>query len=415
MPAPPPDHRAAVHREWLLDWLARHLGRSAAEDEPLYECELDSVAALSLCGDVEQEFGPLLEPGDVWSCRTVRDLAALMCDRDERRGGPRPPQAAFFFSGQGGGRPRTTRNLYRHSHGYRRHLHAVDDVLSPLVGASVVAAVAGDRTGSTGSAGTALDQAASFAVGYALARTLEESGVAPVAVLGHGLGEIAAAAFAGALTLPDASRLVALRGALTERLVPAGHGGMTATCVSGRDTATLLEGEPEVTVAVLNASRSTVLAGPVEALERVEGRLSRRGSRHRRLPVRYAFQSPLLAPVADELRSAVEPLPALRPRLPFYSTVRGRLHDEPPTTAYWAEQLVSPVLFADAVRALLVQRRPTHVVELGPGTVLTPYVRGLGGPVCVAACRGPRSNAVDLAGVVAALDAGPLSEQLAGA
>jgi acyl transferase domain-containing protein len=104
--------------------------------------------------------------------------------------------------------------------------------------------------------------------------------------------------------------------------------------------------------------------------------------------------------------------------VPFYSTVYGRLTTEPLYASYWTEQLTAPVRFADAARALLAQQAPTHVVEIGPRAVLTPYLRRLGGargPVCLPVCQGPESDAVDLAGVISVLDAGPLAAALAGA
>jgi acyl transferase domain-containing protein len=97
----------------------------------------------------------------------------------------------------------------------------------------------------------------------------------------------------------------------------------------------------------------------------------------------------------------------------YYSTVHGRRWGEPLGADYWARQVTSPVLFADAVRRMLSQDSPTHVVEIGPRPVLTPFVRrigGAGGPHCLPVCRGPESDMVDLAGVLSALDAGPLAQ-----
>ncbi|MFJ2741716.1 acyltransferase domain-containing protein [Streptomyces sp. NPDC087440] len=403
---------ADAHHEWLSQRIAHYLGRPVRGDAPLTDHGLDSVAALSLYGDIEEEFGPLIEPGEIWTYPTVDSLARCMADRAARRDRS-TVRAAFVFTGQGSQHEGMTAGLYLHSTGYRAHLDEAAEELRPYTKESVVDLIlAGDpRIHLTG-----FTQPALFAVEYAMARTLQEAGVQPVAVLGHGIGEFAAATVAGALTLPDAARLVALRGAFMQYL-PAG-GGMTATCAAPFEAADLIADEPEVGIAAINASRATVLSGPVDALTRVEAKLAEAGLASRRLTVTHAFHSPLMRPMQAKFASVLRRLPGGAPRLPFYSTVRGRLVNEPLYAPYWTEQITAPVRFADAARALLAQQRPTHVVEIGPRVVLTPFLKRMGGDAelpCFPVCKGPRSDAVDLAGVISALDAGPLAALLAGA
>jgi acyl transferase domain-containing protein len=125
-----------------------------------------------------------------------------------------------------------------------------------------------------------------------------------------------------------------------------------------------------------------------------------------------------MTPMVPKFEAVLRKMPGAAARVPFYSTVRGRLATEPLYARYWTEQITSPVRFADAARGLLAQQAPTHVVEIGPRAVLTPYLRRLGGgtrgPVCLPVCQGPASDAVDLAGVISALDAGPLAAALSG-
>ncbi|MEU7061140.1 acyltransferase domain-containing protein [Streptomyces sp. NPDC046197] len=398
-------------REWLLERLAHYLNRPVEETAPLHEY-LDSVAALSLYGDIEAEFGPLVEPTDIWLYPTVRELARYMADRDARRTGSQV-RAAFVFTGQGSQHPGMTEGLYRNSTGYRGFLDEAAAALRPYTGLSVVELIlARDPRIHQ----TALTQPALFAVEYALARTLEEADVHPVAVLGHGIGEFAAATIAGSLTLPDAAKLVALRGAFMQYL-PSG-GGMMAACITPYEAAELVADEPGVGISAINAAKSTVLSGDRAGLERIEDRLAERGVRCRHLTVTHAFHSPLMAPVVPKFEAVVRRMPGGAAQLPFYSTVHGRLVTEPLLAPYWTEQLTAPVRFADAARQLLAQQTPTHVVEIGPRPVLTPYLRRMGGtagPVCLPVCQGPHSDAVDLAGVISALDAGPLAAALAGA
>ncbi|WP_128976638.1 acyltransferase domain-containing protein [Streptomyces roseicoloratus] len=394
---------------WLTERIGRYAGREVGDDEDLSGWGLDSVALLSLCGEIEEQFGPLFDPADVWTHPTVRDLAHYLAMRHGMRRNSGRVRAAFVFTGQGAQHPRMTAGLHRELTAYRRHLARADEAVAPYVGRSVAGLIfdGDDRVHQT-----ALTQPALFAVGYALAMTLvEEEGVRPVAVLGHGIGELAAAVVAGALSLDDAARLVCCRGAFMQYL-PSG-GGMMATCASPYEAADAAAGEPQVTIGAFNAARATVLSGPVEDLERVRERLAAVGIASTFLQVRHAFQSPLMQPMTSRFEAAARHVTAGRPELPYYSTVYGREYDEPLSTAYWTAQITTPVRFADAARRMLAQQGPSHVVEIGPRAVLTPFLRriaGARGPVCLPACRGPESDAVHLAGVLSKLDAGPLSE-----
>ncbi|MEU1280333.1 acyltransferase domain-containing protein [Streptomyces sp. NPDC005805] len=410
MPVSEPDHHRAAHREWLLERLAHYLGRPVEETVPLSEYGLDSVLALSLYGDIEAEFGPLVEPGDIWAHPTVRELAQYMASRDTRPGGGHRIRSVFVFTGQGCQHPGMTSGLYLNSTGYRHHLDAAAEALLPYTGLSVVDLIL-DKDPRIRLASCA--QPALFAVEYALARTLQDAGVVPAAVLGHGIGEFAAATVAGAIGLADAAQLVALRGAFMQQLPPGG--GMTAACITPYEAAELVAHEPRAGIGAMNAVKSTVLSGEIAALERIEARLASRGVRCRRLAVSHAFHSPLMEPMVAKFTAAARRLPGGIARLPFYSTVYGRMATEPLYAPYWAEQLTAPVRFADAARSMLAQQAPTHVVEIGPRVVLSPYLRRMGGPACIPVCQGPESDAVDLAGVISALDAGPLAAELAGA
>ncbi|MER5632034.1 acyltransferase domain-containing protein [Streptomyces nitrosporeus] len=406
------DDFTVAHREWLSERVAHYLGHPVGENASLTAEGLDSVAALSLYGDIEEEFGPLIEPDDIWAYPTVRGLAHLLAMRDTRGEGGRV-RAAFVFTGQGSQHPGMTSGLYLNSTGYRTFLDEADAALSPWTKESVVRLILSDDPRIHR---TALTQPALFAVEYALARTLQEAGVRPVAVLGHGIGEFAAATIAGALSLADAARVVSMRGAFMQYLPPGG--GMMATCLTPYEAAEAVAAEPAVGIGAINAAKAVVLSGDRAGLERIEAALAGRGTRCRHLAVSHAFHSPLMASVVPKFEAIVRRTAGGAARVPFYSTVYGRLATEPLYGPYWTEQITAPVRFADAARGLLVQQAPTHVVEIGPQAVLTPYLRrlgGSGGPACIPVCQGPASDAVDLAGVISALDAGPLAAALTGA
>jgi acyl transferase domain-containing protein len=415
MPEPQRDDDSfdAMHREWLVERLTRYLGVPVDENVPFHEYGLDSVAALSLYGDIEEEFGPLIDPTDIAEYPTVRELGRHMAQRDPHPAGGGLVRAAFVFTGQGSQHPGMTSGLYLDSTGFRTHLDEAAKALLPYTGTSVVDLILKDDPRIHQ---TAFTQPALFAVEYALAQVLQEAGVIPVAVLGHGIGEFAAATIAGALSLPDAAKLVSLRGAFMQYLPS--DGGMMATCAAPFEAAELVSAEPGVGIGAINAAKATVLSGDRAGLERIQEILEQRGISCRHLAVTHPFHSPLMAPMVPKFDSVARRVSGGAARVPFYSTVHGKLTTEPLYGPYWSRQITAPVRFADAARAMLAQQTPTHVVEIGPRVVLTPFLRRMGGsqgPRCLAVCRGPESNAVDLAGVISALDAGPLTAALAGA
>ncbi|QNP69665.1 acyltransferase domain-containing protein [Streptomyces roseirectus] len=387
---------------WLTGRIADYTRREVGRDALLVDCGLDSVARLSLYGDIEAEFGPGVGPADLWMYPTVRELARHLAARRAGEDGGQRVRAVFVFGGQGSQYPGMARGLYRHSTCYRSSLTWVDEVLWPYLGRSVTDLVLGQDPGIDR---TALSQPALFAVEYALARTLLDAGVRPVAVLGHGIGEFAAATVAEALTLGHAARLVALRAACMQRLP--GSGGMLATCADPYEAAEVAAVEPGVSIGAVNAARATVLSGDLEGLARVRTRLADAGISSRLLPVDHAFHSPFMAAAVPPFTAAARRSPGARPQLPFYSTVYGRQLTDPLGTSYWAHHMTAPVRFADAARHMLAHHAPTHIIEIAPRPILTPLLRRLAGPTgphCLSISHD--TDTLPLAGVLAALDAG---------
>ncbi|MER6915970.1 beta-ketoacyl synthase N-terminal-like domain-containing protein [Streptomyces sp. NPDC000594] len=316
-------------------------------------------------------------------------------------GGPvGKPLVALLFTGQGSQYPAMTARLYQESPLYRKFLDEADAALAPHTGGSVrELLLSGDvsvhRTGWT--------QPALFAVEYALASALTELGVPPALLLGHSVGEYAAAVVAEVFPLEQAARLIAARGALMERL-PEG-GGMLAVRADPAEVAELVDGEPLVGVAAVNGPKATVLSGDLAALARIEAELLRRGVRSRRLDVSHAFHSPLMEPMLERFAAVAEDAGGGVPKLPVYSTVRGRLLEaEPMDAKYWTEHISAPVLFADAAGQLLAAG-PTHLVEVGPQPVLTRMARKLGRETgtSVALVPGAEADGRELARAVAEL------------
>ncbi|GAA0731350.1 SDR family NAD(P)-dependent oxidoreductase [Dactylosporangium roseum] len=211
-------------------------------------------------------------------------------------------------------------------------------------------------------------------VGYSLAAMWRAWGVAPVALLGHSVGELVAAMVAGVTTLEDGLRLVTAR-ALAMQAMPAGS--MLAVAVPEEDARALLGGD--IALAAVNGPRQCVLSGPAEAIEAVAGQARAAGVRAKLLDTSHAFHSPAMAGAADRFREAFDGVLLSPPAIPIVSAATGQpLTDEQAADpAFWSGQLTAPVRFGPALARLLDERKLT-TLEAGPGRTLTALVRGHG-------------------------------------
>ena len=330
--------------------------------------------------------------------RVATDEAALL----ETSGVARVVATGWLFTGQASQYPGMSRALSEQSTAYRNALGDVDEAMAPHLGRSIRELLFGDDEVIDT---TEIAQPAIFAVEYALGRVLAEAGIEPGWLVGHSLGEYAAATHAGVFELDDACRLIVARGRLIQALPPGG--GMVAVRTSAEEAEALIGDEPGVVLAVVNGPRDVVLSGSSEALDRVRERLEAADVPMRALAVTHALHSPLMEPALDEFRAVAGSVEHHEPAIPIYSTARGRLLDvgEPMDAEYWAEQIVAPVRFADAVIAAL-ETEPTHLIEVGPRRVLAPLVQRIGAdatPPVLIPCPGPDATGLELDEVVAAL------------
>ncbi|WP_435834297.1 beta-ketoacyl synthase N-terminal-like domain-containing protein, partial [Streptomyces chartreusis] len=338
---------------------------------------------------------PELSPLDIGlslaTSRAALDHRAVVLgrDADELRSGLAMPavtgvvtegRTAWMFTGQGSQRLGMGRELHT---AYPQFARAFDEAAAlleaelsgadgfPLPLRAVLFAEEGseaaallDRTGYA--------QAALFAVETALASLLDSWGLRPDLVLGHSIGEYAAAYTAGVFELPDAVRLVAARARLMQAL-PEG-GAMAAVEADEAEIADLLTAD--VTIAAVNGPTAVVVSGTEEGVERVMAAVRERGRRVTLLRVSHAFHSPLMEPMLEEFTAVAEQITYHRPTLPAVSTLTGAtLGDGDWTTPdYWVRQVREAVRFHDAARTAADELGAVRFLEVGPDPVLSAMV-----------------------------------------
>lgn len=217
---------------------------------------------------------------------------------------------------------------------------------------------------------TEFAQPALFAVEVALYRLLMSWGVRPGLVLGHSVGELAAAHVAGALCLPDAAMLVAARGRLMQAL-PAG-GAMFAVQAREDEVAPMLG--HDVSIAAVNGPASVVISGAHDAVSAIADRLRGQGRRAHRLAVSHAFHSALMEPMIAEFTAVAAELSVGLPTIPVISNVTGQLvADDFASADYWARHIRAVVRFGDSVRSAHCAGA-SRFIEVGPGGGLTSLI-----------------------------------------
>ncbi|QLJ03459.1 SDR family NAD(P)-dependent oxidoreductase [Streptomyces sp. NEAU-sy36] len=343
--------------------------------------------------------------------RALRELSTGGIDSALTTGrtGPRG-ELAFLFPGQGSQRAGMGRELAATVPAFADALDDVCTHLDPLLPRPLREVMfAPEGTAEAAELDRTLyTQTALFALEVALYRLLEGWGITPGVLMGHSVGELAAAHVAGVLSLPDACALVAARGRLMQALPPGG--AMIAVQATEAEVrARIGERTDRVSIAAVNGPDSVVVSGDDDLATEIADAFAALGRKTSRLRVGHAFHSPHTEPMLAEFREVAEGLTFHTPRIPVVSNVTGRLSREPSeyegrTAAYWVRHVREAVRFADGV-ACLDAHGVRACLELGPGGVLTSLVRSgtADAALCVPVLRARRPEAEALLTAVAAL------------
>jgi len=279
------------------------------------------------------------------------------------------PKIAFLFTGQGSQYVGMGRALWKTEPTFRSFIECCDEFLRPHLGRSLLSVMHAegdepllDETGYT--------QPALFVLECAIAEVWKSWGIRPSLVLGHSVGELAAAYVAGLFSLEDGLRLVAERGRLMQALPK--DGAMAAVFADEARVCEALRGhERSVSVAAVNARDNVVVSGTRSAVRAVLDELARASISARPLKVSHAFHSPLMEPIRQAFEMTARQIPFATPTIGLVSNLTGRVirDDAMSHPGYWIRQLREPVRFMDGVRTLEAEGCDV-VLEIGPAPVL---------------------------------------------
>ncbi|WP_399345316.1 SDR family NAD(P)-dependent oxidoreductase [Umezawaea sp. Da 62-37] len=367
-PAPVPGGTRPASVPWLL---SSRTERGLADQAARLAAHADSDAAdvgysLALTRTHFEHRAAVLGPDHAGALAALADggrAAGLVTGRVRRAG-----RVVFVFPGQGSQWAGMGADLLDTSPVFADRMAECEAAFAPHLDWSLTAALREGRPLDS----DGVVQPVLFAVMVSLAEVWRSHGLRPAAVVGHSQGEIAAACFAGALSLEDAALIVARRG--QELTALAGLEGMLSVSASPDEVGRRLVGRTALSVAAVNGPESVAVSGPLGDLEDLAAALTADGVRTRRIPIGYASHSPQVDQIRDRLLDVVAEIRPRVPRIPLRSTATGEwVRGADLNPEYWFANARRPVDFLGAVRDLLGSGHRTFV-ECSPHPLLVPAV-----------------------------------------
>ncbi|CAM2068741.1 Amino acid adenylation domain-containing protein [Sulfidibacter corallicola] len=397
--ASPGDERAAAlllcarSEGAVRDLAARYADRLEATDDATWRPLCHAASRYRTAFEVRV---PLAACDRLSMVAQLRALAAAAPGAPEpiRLGKNHLPRLLFLFSGQGCQFAGMARRLYEMNGVFRETLDrcaaVLDELLPQPLSALLFAAQGDEAIHDTGAAQPAL-----FALQAALAAQWRAWGVEPDVVLGHSVGQYAAARVADVFSLEDGLRLIARRGALMSALPR--EGCMASVMAPESEIVPLLAAyQGRIEIAARNAPAALVLSGESEAVRALTRDLKERGITVREIKASHAFHSHLMEPMLEPFRAFAAGIEYRSPRIPLVGNEDGLILEEwrVPDGAWWANHCRAPVAFAPGLRAALGEpdeAATTLCVELGPRPVLLALGRQSGlDPACWLPSLDPR-------------------------